>query len=213
MTTFGEKTFSGQIIKGMTRHRDPMRCAIGALAVLMAFRMDMKHGPIMDEIANAATIRAAAIVPCKTAEGTEEISAPAWLGRYYIHGQNGPHQAVTANVLNKDWNEFAKNYLSVKGVQYHSLRHTHQDAATQIGMMLEDKLVSSDWNKGVMDSTYQNQGRNHDVIFGDAGWPWPWKRRHIMGRSDFTADWFEAEPWRNKVTWQPWEHLVSWQPE
>ena len=34
MTTFGEKTSPGlQVFKGITRNRDPMRCAVGAPAI------------------------------------------------------------------------------------------------------------------------------------------------------------------------------------
>ena len=34
-----------------------------------------------------------------------------------------------------------------------------------------------------------------------------------MGRSDSTAQWFQAEPWRTRGSWRQWEHLCPWQPE
>ena len=202
---------NSRITKLLLKTADVLESTEELLAYLMAFRIDCNHEPIFKEMANAATMRGAAHIP-NLKGGFDEVDAPLWMGRYYVHGQSGARTPVTDNVLNKDWTEFAQERLSVNGVQYHALRHTHQDAVTQLGMLFKDRLVSSNWDKSVMEDFYTNQGRNHDVTFPDAGWPAPWQRTHIMGRSDFTAEWFQAEPWRSRDSWQQWEHLSPWQP-
>ena len=101
MTTFGEKTYQGEIVKGVTRHRDPMRCAVGALAYWMAFRMDHEQEPIFREMANAETMQGTALLP-NVRGGKDAVSAPLWMGRYFVYGKYGARTAVTSNLLSKD---------------------------------------------------------------------------------------------------------------
>lgn len=212
MTTFNEKTYQGEIVKGITRHRDPLQCAIGGLAYFMALRLDWKKEPLFDRIANAATMLDEKRVP--TLDGFKIVKRPLWTGHHLISSAKAdPIVPATANLLTKDFRKFAAEELSVQGRQFHAFRHTHVAFAEEMEMAFNEMKESTDHDKGgVLESTYITQGTRHSVIFPDAGWPKPWQRTHVMGRSVFTTEWFKAEPWRSMQTWEPWAHLCPWNP-
>ena len=170
VTTFGEKGRKREIGKGINRHRDPLQCTIGALAYMMAHKLDSsrEHHPLFEEIKHVTTMQTA---------NSKGRQLPTWAGHYLVDSVTyGDRQSVTANVMDNDWKAFAKASLSsIVGTQWHSLRHTTTDKAERMCMDLNELLSKHNHKGSISEIHYQNKGTTHQEIFAEAEWPKPYK--------------------------------------
>lgn len=77
----------------------------------------------------------------------------------------------------------------------HSLKSTGLHEMSKAGATREDMIVAGSWAGKTMESHYAQRAHQFTTVSKQAGFKGDVGKSHVMGRSRFPAEWFQAEPW------------------